>query len=115
MHSGGVNVDEKFEHNIKSFTVGIFCESNGVPSSSRVLMFALAGIACWILVTVVRHIVAITDLAALALWLSHFPMIVAALVAFVAMPYTINKASGTISDVITALRGNGGKRENQQP
>ena len=44
------------------------------------------------------------DPATLAIWLDHFPEVGKVLLGLVALPYTANKASASVSDIISSIR-----------
>lgn len=96
--------NDRFHHTIKSFVVGVFCEDNGSPSSTRVIMGGLSVVCSAILIKIIWHVVYLTDLALLSAWLGGLPMIMAGLVALITAPYTVNKASASISDIISSFR-----------
>jgi len=87
----------------KVFLQRVFSDS-GEPSSSRVLTFTLAAVCSVLLCVIVHHICRITDPGQLGLWLTSFPAIVCALVAFVNAPYLINRGSGSMSDFVAIFK-----------
>lgn len=88
---------------ISSFVRGVFSDGD-VPSSSRILTFALSVGTFVLLAYVIRHVCAIKDTAALALWLTSLPIVIGALIGFSAAPYAINRGSGTVTDILSSLR-----------
>ena len=86
-----------------SFIRGVFSDQ-GEPSSSRILTFVLAIAVVVFLGGVFRHICRLTDATQLGLFLSNLPLIIGALIGLMAAPYTINKASGSVSDIIGSLK-----------
>ena len=78
---------------------------NGNPSSSRVLTCVLAVVSAKILLSVFAHVVAISDVAQLMAWLGALPLIISALVLFFTAPYGVNVGSGTVSDLLSVLKG----------
>lgn len=87
----------------KVFLQKVFSD-NGEPSSSRILTFILALVGVAIIVGVAQHICHLHDNAALGLWLTAFPSIVFALIAFMNAPYLINRGSGSLSDIAAVFR-----------
>ncbi len=83
----------------EKFWEGLFREADGTPSSTRVLMYTLAAFSCALLTAMVRHMLAITDANSLNGWLSAFPMIVAALIGLITVPYGVNRGAGLMSDL----------------
>ena len=81
------------------FWEGLFREPDGTPSSTRVLMYALAGFSCGLLTAMVHHMLRIQDANSLNGWLSAFPMIVAALIGLITVPYGVNRGAGLMSDL----------------
>jgi hypothetical protein len=85
------------------FWRGVFSESDGSPSSSRVAMMwrCLADIA-----VVILYVIAITHASVdrLALLLSAFPVILAALSLWTVAPYGANKGAGAVSDAAQTLQ-----------
>lgn len=88
-----------------SFTRRVFSESDGTPSSTRLLMATFSGFTMYILGAIVRHLLTIKDPAILALWLTSLPGIVVVLVGLISTPYTVNKGTTTLGDIFTALSG----------
>ena len=86
-----------------NFIKGVFSDGD-VPSSSRILTFALCVANFALIAASVRHVCAIKDTAALALWLTSLPLIIGALIGFSAAPYAINRGSGTVTDILSSLR-----------
>lgn len=82
------------------WTRRLFSEADGVtPSSTRVLMYAFSIFACWLLWRIFYHIFRLTDPTQVSVWLANLPMLVAALIGLIALPYTVNKGTNTLSDV----------------
>lgn len=78
---------------------------NGRPSSSRVLTSYLAIISSVLLWKVFDHIIKLTDQAMTVAWLGSLPLIISALVLFFTAPYGVNVGSGTVTDLISVLKG----------
>jgi hypothetical protein len=78
---------------------------NGNGSSSRVLSTILAIVSSYILIEVFDHIIKITDVVILNSWLAAIPLIISALVLFFTAPYGVNRASGSITDILNILKG----------
>lgn len=87
-----------------NFIKGVFSDDKGTPSSTRIIMFLLAAVSSFVLVRMSIHIVHLTDLGALAIWLSDLPLIIASLVAFFTAPYTVSNSVSSIADVLRSLR-----------
>jgi hypothetical protein len=87
----------------KSFWRGVFSDS-GEPSSSRVLTVVLSAGSLGIIVAIVVHLIRLHDPAQLSLWLTSLPSLILGLVGLSAAPYTVNRASGSISDFFASLR-----------
>ncbi len=90
---------------ILSFVRGVFSESDGTPSSTRLLMATFSAFSSYIIFIIVRHLLTIKDPAILALWLTSFPGIVIVLVGLISTPYTVNKGASTLGDILSALSG----------
>lgn len=86
-----------------TFVRGVFSDG-GEPSSSRILSFILSLAVIVFLGGVLRHVCRLTDTVALGLYLTNLPIIVASLVALMSAPYAINRASGSVSEIISSLR-----------
>lgn len=85
------------------FWARVFSDS-GEPSSSRILTAVLSIGALGILTGIVVHLIRLHDPAQLSLWLTALPGIVLGLVGFSSAPYAMNRASGSIADILTNLR-----------
>lgn len=78
----------------------LFSEDDGVtPSSSRVLMFIFSLFSIWLDWRIFYHVFRITDPTAISIWLGNLPMLIGAEIGLIAMPYTVNKGTSTLSDV----------------
>lgn len=77
--------------------------SDGALSSSRILMYWLSALVSALLWLIVRHLLTVTDVAILGVWLSSLPYLIVALIALIAAPYTVNKAGGTLSEIMQAI------------
>lgn len=88
---------------IKNFIRGVLSEADGTPSSTRVLMFVFSIFTLWLLVKIFFHIFAIADTTALTIWLSNIPLLITALMGLIALPYTINKGAGAITETFSGL------------
>jgi hypothetical protein len=87
----------------REFTRGMFSEPDGTPSSSRVLMYIFAGFTLWLLWKIIWHIFGITDTTQLTIWLSNLPLLITALMGLIALPYTINKGAGAMSETFSGI------------
>lgn len=85
------------------FWARVFSDS-GEPSSSRILTAVLSIGALGILSAIVVHLIRLHDPAQLSLWLTALPGIVLGLVGFSSAPYVANRASGSITDILSSLR-----------
>ena len=86
------------------FWKGVFSDG-GEPSSSRVLTVVLSAGSLGIVTAIVVHLIRLHDPATLSLWLTSFPGIILGLVGMSSAPYTVNRASGSITDIFNSLRG----------
>ena len=77
-------------HGSTNFIKGVFSDG-GEPSSSRMLSFIVSLAVVCILGGVFRHVCRLTDATQLGIWLSN-------------LPYTVNRASGSVSEIISSLR-----------
>jgi TRAP-type C4-dicarboxylate transport system permease small subunit len=78
----------------------LFSEDDGVtPSSSRVLMFIFSIFSIWLDWRIFYHVFRIQDTTAISVWLGNLPMLIGAEIGLIAMPYTVNKGTSTLSDV----------------
>ncbi len=97
------------------FIKGLFSESDGSPSSTRVLMFLFSMFSCWIIWRILYHVFRISDPTQISIWLANLPMLIGALVALIALPYTVNKGTNTLSDVanmFATIKTNGNQVSN---
>jgi hypothetical protein len=67
------------------------------------MTMAMAGLAGCILWKLVDHLTQITDPVALGVWLGAVPVVLASLTGLFAAPYGLNKASGSVSDIVKSL------------
>jgi hypothetical protein len=81
------------------FWNGLFREADGTPSSTRVLMYALAVFSCAIIGFMCRHMLRVTDPAALGTWLSNLPIVITALIGLITVPYGVNRGASLMSDL----------------
>ncbi len=81
------------------FWNGLFREADGTPSSTRVLMYALAVFSCAVIGFMVHHMLRITDPAALGTWLSNLPIVITALIGLITVPYGVNRGASLMSDL----------------
>ncbi len=86
-----------------SFLRGAFSDG-GVPSSSRILTSALGFVVVAVIMGLLYHICHLKDNVALGLWLPNLPLIITALVGLMAAPYTINRGTATITDILSSMR-----------
>lgn len=103
--------NDRFNHSLKTFIIGVFCEQDGTPSASRILMYLMAGIVGYGLIHIIHHIVEIKDPTTLGTWVSNLPIIVTSLGGFSALPYGLNKGTAMITDAVKSFTGGG----NQTP
>lgn len=90
--------------NFKGFTGwlrGIFSESDGTPSASRLIMFLLGCVASAALLILCAAVLK-SDVAKAALILSALPLIIAALTGFIVAPYSWNQLKNGVSDIFKA-------------
>ena len=87
----------------KNFIRGMLSEPDGSPSSSRTLMFVFAGFSMVMISKILWHIFNITDTTQLTIWLSNFPLILTAFMALIALPYTVNKGAGAMSETFSGI------------
>lgn len=81
------------------FWDGLFREPDGTPSSTRVLMYALALFSCTVIGAMVHHMLRITDANQLGTWLSNLPIVVTALIGLITVPYGVNRGASLMSDL----------------
>jgi hypothetical protein len=78
----------------------LFSEDDGVtPSSSRVLMFIFSIFSMWLDWRIFYHVFRLTDPSQVSVWLANLPMLIGAEIGLIALPYTVNKGTSTLSDV----------------
>lgn len=78
----------------------LFSEDNGTtPSSSRVLMFIFSIFSIYLDWRIFYHIFRLNDTAQLGVWLANLPMLIGSEIGLIALPYTVNKGTSTLSDV----------------
>lgn len=97
-----VRVVEQAATKSTSFIAGAFSDS-GEPSSSRVITGVLSLAVIAIVSGVFWHICHLKDNAALGLWLSALPMMIASLIALMSAPYTINRSSTALTQVVDSI------------
>ena len=104
-----------------NFVKGLMCESDGTPSSTRVLMYIFSFFTIWVLGFIIRHIFYLEDVNKLTIWLSNLPLLIAALIGLISLPYTINRGATSMSDIanmiaqVKAAKANGNGNGNGSP
>lgn len=86
-----------------AFVKRVFSDG-GEPSSSRILTFVLAFVVAGVLIGVFRHVCHLKDNTALGLWLTALPLIIGALAGLMVVPYGVNRAGSSVSDIIGAFK-----------
>jgi hypothetical protein len=86
-----------------SFWKGVFCETDGTPSASRVIMFMLSLVVSYCVIILVRALIAM-DAARAGVFLASFPYVIGALALLITAPYAVNKGSGALSDLVQMFR-----------
>ena len=77
---------------------------DGEPSSSRILTVILSCGSLGLLTAIITHLIRLHDPAQLSLWLTAMPGLILGLVGMSAAPYATNRASGSISEILSNLR-----------
>lgn len=75
---------------------------NGSPSSTRLLMGFFSLFTCAILWRILSHLLKVSNdnnVTALTVWLSNLPLIITALCALIALPYSVSRGASAISDL----------------
>lgn len=88
---------------LKNFIKSAFQESDGTTSSSRIMMFLFSCFSMWLLWRIFWHVFRLTDTAALSIWLSNVPLLVAALCGLIVLPYTVNKGSEAMQSTFNGI------------
>jgi hypothetical protein len=88
---------------ILSYAHSLLSDSDGTPSSTRVLMYLFSLFSMHLLWGCFRHIYTLTDTMQVSVWLTNMPMLITALCALIALPYAINKSSITLSDIAAMM------------
>jgi hypothetical protein len=88
---------------IKKFIREVFSEPNGEASSTRCLMFLFSLFSMWIISRMVKHIFVLTDAGVIAMYLGNLPLIIASLMGLIALPYTINRGAGALTDTFSGI------------
>lgn len=87
---------------------GVLSESDGSPSSTRVLLFSFSAFSMWLIWRCFFHIFQLTDVTQITVWLSSMPYLIAALMGLITLPYGINKGTATLANIVSAAKnGNG--------
>jgi hypothetical protein len=79
-------------------------EDDGSISSTRILMFFFSFLTAAIIWRIVAHVLRLTDIALVGVWLANLPLLIAALMGLIALPYTVNKGTATLSDIAGLFR-----------
>jgi hypothetical protein len=86
------------------FCNGLLRERDGTPSSTRTLLYIFSAFDMWAIWRVIYHVLHIKDVALLGVWLANLPMLIGALIALAALPYTVNQGFNGIANMITQLK-----------
>lgn len=78
---------------------GFLQEPNGSASSSRLLMFIFGFWSMGSLTFIIRHVIGMTDVGQLNVWLANLPLLIAAFMGLIALPYTINQGKAGLTDI----------------
>lgn len=87
---------------VLKFIGGLFSD-NGSPSSSRVLTFILAVFDMIVIWGIFRYLKTVHDPMLVASWMGNLPMVIGALTALAALPYTVNRGTNALSDIMGAV------------
>lgn len=87
----------------RSYWRGVFSDG-GEPSSSRVISGYLFLVVSVIVAVVFVHLIRSKDLSMVSLWLGALPGLIYALMALAIAPYTVNRSTGSISDLASLFR-----------
>lgn len=87
----------------KNFVKGVFSEPDGTPSSTRLLMFIFSAFSLWLIYRIFKHVFGLSDTTTLTIWLSNVPLILTALMGLIALPYTINRGAGAITETFSGI------------
>jgi hypothetical protein len=85
------------------FVQGLLSESDGTPSSTRVLLFVFATFSVCALSAIVHHMIRLTDIGLLGAWLAAFPVIVGVFSGLIVLPYTINRGFNTLPGAVSDI------------
>lgn len=81
---------------------------NGHPSSTRLLMAFFSIFTVGVLGYIFQHLVKLSNdsnATILTIWLSNLPLIITALCALIALPYTVSRGASAIADLASLARG----------
>jgi hypothetical protein len=81
---------------------------NGNPSSTRLLMGFFSLFTVGIIWKILSHLLKLSEASngvILAIWLSNLPLIITALCALIALPYSVSRGASAISDLASMARG----------
>lgn len=79
-------------------------ESDGKLSSSRIRGIWWDVIVAALLISIVWHLVHLSDAARLSIWVSNLPIIIFSMIALANSPYGINQAGSAISSLADVLK-----------
>lgn len=94
---------EKTAKSMGIFVQGLLSESDGTPSSTRLLMLTFAVWTIVVLSCVVHHMVFLIDLQVLTAWLAAFPVISGVLAGLITLPYSVNRGLNTLGSIVSAI------------
>jgi hypothetical protein len=83
----------------------------GQPSSARLLMGVFSLFSMFVLWRIISHMLRLSDTGhndTLTIWLSNLPLLITSLCVLIALPYSVGKGAGAISDLanmVSSLRG----------
>lgn len=85
------------------FLRAMMSEADGTVSVTRSLMAAFSFFSMWLIWRIFWHIFHLHDLAQLTMWISNIPILIASFCGLIALPYTINKGAGAITDTFSGI------------
>ena len=78
-------------------------DGTGNVSLSRLMMFVFSCFSMWLIWRIFWHVFRIRDTAAMTIWLSNIPLLIAALCGLIVLPYTINKGSEAMGSAFNGI------------